>query len=70
MILEGGLAFLGLGVPLSWGTLLLAGKDQVLTGGWWLALFPGMAVAVVAVSFNLVGDGLRDILEAGAGGGS
>lgn len=68
VILEAGLAFLGLGVPLSWGTLLLAGKNQVLTGGWWLALFPGLAVALVAVSFNLVGDGLRDILDQGPGG--
>jgi peptide/nickel transport system permease protein len=68
VILEAGLSFLGLGVPLSWGTLLLAGKDQVLTGGWWLALFPGLAVAAVAVSFNLLGDGLRDILGDGIGG--
>lgn len=63
VILEAGLAFLGLGVPLSWGGLLLAGQGALVTGGWWLALFPGLAISAVAISFNLLGDGLRDVLD-------
>ena len=63
MILEAGLAFLGLGLPLSWGTLLLAGQANLLTGAWWLTVFPGLAIALVAVSFNLLGDGIREALD-------
>jgi peptide/nickel transport system permease protein len=63
VILESGLAFLGLGVPLSWGTLLLSGQANLLTGAWWLSVFPGVAIALVAIAFNLVGDGLRDALD-------
>lgn len=63
IILEAGLAFLGLGVPLSWGTLLLAGQATFLTGGWWLTVFPGAGIALVAIAFNLLGDGLRDALD-------
>lgn len=63
VILEAGLAFLGLGVPLSWGSLLLDGQGSLVTGGWWLAVFPGLAISAVAISFNLLGDGLRDVLD-------
>lgn len=63
VILEAGLAFLGLGVPLSWGTLLLAGRANLITGAWWLSTFPGLAIAAVAIAFNLLGDGLRDALD-------
>lgn len=63
VMLEAGLAFLGLGVPLSWGSLLLAGQGTLLTGAWWLSVFPGLAICAVAVSFNLLGDGLRDVLD-------
>lgn len=63
VILEAGLAFLGLGVPLSWGSLLLAGQGALVTGGWWMAVFPGLAISAVAISFNLLGDGLRDYLD-------
>lgn len=63
VILEAGLAFLGLGVPLSWGTLLLAGQANLITGAWWLTVFPGAAIALVAIAFNLLGDGLRDALD-------
>lgn len=68
VILEAGLAFLGLGVPLSWGTLLLAGRANLITGAWWLSTFPGLAIALVAVAFNLLGDGLRDALDPRQGG--
>ena len=63
IILEAGLSFLGIGVPLSWGALLRDGQQRFLVGAWWLAVFPGMAIAFVTVSFNLVGDGLRDVLD-------
>lgn len=63
VILEAGLAFLGLGVPLSWGGLLLDGQGALMTGGWWLAVFPGLAISLVAASFNLLGDGLRDLFD-------
>lgn len=63
IILEAGLSFLGIGVPLSWGALLRDGQQRLLGGAWWLALFPGMAIALVTVSFNLLGDGIRDALD-------
>ncbi|HSG49970.1 MAG TPA: ABC transporter permease [Longimicrobiales bacterium] len=69
VILEAGLAFLGLGVPLSWGTLLLAGRANLITGAWWLSTFPGLAIALVAIAFNLLGDGLRDALDPRQGEG-
>ena len=62
VILEAGISFLGLGMPLSWGTMLRDGQGFVL-GAWWLATFPGLAIAAVAISFNLLGDGLRDALD-------
>ncbi len=63
IILEAGLSFLGIGVPLSWGELLRDGQQRFLVGAWWLAFFPGVAIAFVTISFNLVGDGLRDIMD-------
>jgi len=69
VILEAGLAFLGLGVPLSWGTLLLAGRANLVTGAWWLSAFPGVAIALVAIAFNLLGDGIRDALDPRQGSG-
>lgn len=69
IILEAGLSFLGIGVPLSWGELLRDGQQRFLVGAWWLALFPGLGIALVTISFNLVGDGLRDILDPRQGSG-
>jgi peptide/nickel transport system permease protein len=63
VILESGLSFLGYGVAGSWGELLRTGQDRLITGEWWLALFPGLVVVAVALSFNLLGDGLRDALD-------
>ncbi|MEJ2539043.1 MAG: ABC transporter permease [Gemmatimonadota bacterium] len=63
VILEAGLSFLGLGVPLSWGSLLRDGQQRIFAGAWWLAVFPGLAIAWVTVAFNLLGDGLRDALD-------
>lgn len=65
IIAEAVLSFLGLGVqpPLpSWGTMLNAAQ-QFLEQAPWMALWPGLAIFVLALSFNLAGDGLRDVLD-------
>lgn len=65
IILEAGLSFLGLGVQPptpSWGGMVAEGRHHLL-GGWWLATVPGLAIVLVVLSFNLVGDGVRDALD-------
>jgi peptide/nickel transport system permease protein len=65
IVLEAGLSFLGMGVQPptpSWGTLLDDGR-QNLIGAWWVATFPGLAIVVTVLAFNLVGDGLRDAMD-------
>ena len=61
-----GLGFLGLGAqpPLpEWGAMISAGREQIFDQ-WWVATFPGVAICVVALGFNLLGDGLRDVMDA------
>jgi peptide/nickel transport system permease protein len=65
IVLEAGLSFLGLGVQpptASWGTMVADGRNHLLDA-WWLATFPGLAIVFTVLSFNLVGDGLRDALD-------
>jgi peptide/nickel transport system permease protein len=65
VIAEASLSFLGLGIPPpapSWGAMLDEGRNY-LTTGWWLALFPGLAILLLVVGINLVGDWLRDLLD-------
>ena len=65
ILLEAGLSFLGMGVPPptpSWGAMVADGQD-VLGNAWWIATSPGLAIVLVVLSFNLVGDGLRDALD-------
>lgn len=65
ILTESGLSFLGLGVQPpepSWGNILTSGKDNI-TVAWWLSLFPGIAILVTVLSYNLVGEGLRDALD-------
>jgi peptide/nickel transport system permease protein len=65
IILESILSFLGLGVQPptpSWGGMLGEGRTYLLTH-WWLATFPGLAIFVTTLGINLLGDGLRDILD-------
>jgi len=60
-----GLGFLGLGVqpPLpEWGMMISSGR-KFLTDFWWVATMPGLAIFVVSLGFNLLGDGLRDVLD-------
>lgn len=63
--LEATLSFLGVGIPPptpTWGQMVSDGRAYIATA-WWLSLFPGMAIAAVVLSFNLVGDWLRDFLD-------
>ncbi|MFM9844225.1 MAG: nickel transporter permease [Dongiaceae bacterium] len=60
-----GLGFLGLGAqpPLpEWGAMVAAGRDFILEQ-WWVATMPGIAIFIVSLGFNLLGDGLRDVLD-------
>ena len=66
ILLEASLSYLGLGVVIptpSWGNMLQDGQRELLSGAWWLTFFPGMAIFLTVLSFNLVGDGLRDALD-------
>ena len=65
MLLEAGLSFLGIGVqpPMaSWGVMIADGQDY-LTSAPWVSLFPGLAVALVVMALNAIGDALRDALD-------
>ena len=65
ILLESGLSFLGLGVQPpqpSWGTMLAEGRDY-LSNAWWLATVPGIAISLAVLGANLIGDGLRDLLD-------
>lgn len=60
------LSFIGLGIqpPESeWGSMTAEGASQMVTGQWWLFLFPGLSIMITVLAFNLVGDGLRDFLD-------
>ena len=59
------LSFLGLGVQPptpDWGTMLSESQDYI-SQAWWFAVLPGLAIALTTLSFNLFGDGLRDVLD-------
>lgn len=65
ILAEAALSFLGLGVQpptASWGNMVAAGRDVMLEA-WWITLFPGLAIVLTVMSFNLVGDGLRDAMD-------
>lgn len=65
IIAEASLSFLGLGVPPripSWGAMLAEGREN-LGNAWWLGTVPGVAIAVVVLSINVVGDWLRDFMD-------
>jgi peptide/nickel transport system permease protein len=65
ILVESSLSFLGLGVQpptATWGNLVAEGRDA-LPWGWWIATFPGAAIALTVIAFNLLGDGLRDVLD-------
>lgn len=61
-----GLSFIGLGVRAptpEWGIMVAEGAQFIVGGQWWLTLFPGLALMLAVFCFNLLGDGLRDILD-------
>jgi peptide/nickel transport system permease protein len=65
ILTESGLSFLGLGVQppyASWGNILNDGKD-LITYAWWLTLYPGLAILITVLSYNLLGEGIRDALD-------
>ena len=65
VLLESGLSFLGMGIQAprpSWGLMLAEGRDY-LSNAWWLATIPGVAISLVVLGANLLGDGLRDLLD-------
>jgi peptide/nickel transport system permease protein len=65
ILLEAALSFLGLGVQpptSSWGSMVNDGRDAMITA-WWIATYPGLAIVLTVVAFNLLGDGLRDALD-------
>jgi peptide/nickel transport system permease protein len=65
IISEAALSFLGLGVPPeipTWGSMLADGRTYISTS-WWLALFPGLCIFFTVLGINLLGDGLRDLLD-------
>jgi len=66
IITEATLSFLGVGVPPtspSLGTLIRVGNDYLFSGEWWITIFPGLMLVVIALSVNLLGDWLRDALN-------
>lgn len=65
ILAEAALSFLGIGVPPpapSWGNIVAEGRDFAVEA-WWIMLFPGLAISLAALGMNLLGDGLRDVLD-------
>jgi peptide/nickel transport system permease protein len=65
ILAEAGLSFLGLGAQPpepSWGSMLSAGRDYLQQAPW-LSLYPGLAIFLTVMGFNLLGDGIRDLLD-------
>jgi peptide/nickel transport system permease protein len=61
-----GLSFIGLGVrppTPEWGIMVAEGANFIVSGEWWLALFPGLSLMLAVLTFNLMGDGLRDLVD-------
>jgi peptide/nickel transport system permease protein len=66
IIIEAALGFLGVGIPPptpTWGNMLADSLNAGLVPPWWLVLFPGLAITITVLAFNLLGDGIRDVLD-------
>mgnify|MGYP003674334153 CR=1 FL=1 len=66
IIIEASLGFLGVGIPPptpTWGNMLSDALNSGLVPPWWLVLFPGAAITITVLAFNLFGDGIRDALD-------
>jgi peptide/nickel transport system permease protein len=61
-----GLSFIGLGVrppEAEWGIMVAEGAQYIISGEWWIALFPGLVLMLAVFCFNLLGDALRDLID-------
>ena len=68
ILLTAGLSFIGAGVrtpTAEWGAIISAGAENIVTGEWWIAFFPGLAIAFFVLGFALVGDSLKRLLSPG-----
>ncbi|MBS7649214.1 ABC transporter permease [Candidatus Bathyarchaeota archaeon] len=66
ILTEAALSFIGVGIrppEPSWGFMLNEARNYILTGQWWMILFPGLAITISALTFNFLGDTLRDALD-------
>jgi peptide/nickel transport system permease protein len=66
IVIEAALGFLGVGIPPptpTWGNMLSDALNAGLVPPWWLVLFPGLAITITVLAFNLLGDGIRDVLD-------
>ena len=66
IVIEASLGFLGVGIPPptpTWGNMLSDALNSGLVPPWWLVLFPGVAITLTVLAFNLLGDGIRDMLD-------
>ena len=66
ILLTAALSFVGAGVPKptpEWGSMISIGAPNMMTGQWWTALFPGLALGVTVLGYALVGDGIRDYMD-------
>jgi ABC-type dipeptide/oligopeptide/nickel transport system permease subunit len=66
IVIEASLGFLGVGIPPptpTWGNMLSDALNSGLVPPWWLVLFPGAAITITVLAFNLLGDGIRDVLD-------
>ena len=65
ILVESALSFLGIGVQpptASWGNILTIGKDNIEIA-WWLSVFPGLAILITVLAYNLLGEGIRDAID-------
>jgi len=66
VLVTASLGFLGIGIEpgtAEWGSMIARGQAYVVTGQWWISVFPGVAVLLLTTGFYLLGDGLRDVLD-------
>ncbi len=70
VLAESTLSFLGLGIPPhqpSWGNIIMEEMDDLMVGVWWTVLFPGLAIILTVLAVNFLGEGLKEMFEAGRG---
>jgi peptide/nickel transport system permease protein len=66
IVIEASISFVGLGVQPpqpSWGTMLSDARNSIYSGEWWLPVFPGLAISLTVIGFNLLGDAVRDLFD-------